>query len=231
MRIGRGASMFFGFALLGAVVFGAASCARTDVVGTYAQRSFGEAAKASSSRISYDRQVAAWKLDSEKGDSLFLSADFSTGKSDAVFSFDAAPFLAAGLDPNKLSGTGSAMYGIENGRLVVRFDLGDAKFAEDASASIEKTFSQIVKARRDTIGYHAQLDHYGIALGNGNMFEWAKDLAENDKDLVWVLNPAPFIAAGVDPAKVDGWLYGKVEMMDGTKKVLVDKLLKPFNLK
>ena len=45
---------------------------------------------------------------------------------------------------------------------------------------------------------------------------------KNDKDIVFVLNPQPFIKAGVDPNKIDGWIYAKV----GEDY----KLLKPFDL-
>ena len=76
-----------------------------------------------------------------------------------------------------------------------------------------------------------KLDHYGIKLGNGDMLEWAKDMSKNDKDLVFVLDPAPFIAAGVDPAKIQGWSFAKVETKDDSGKTIqVDKLLRPFNL-
>ena len=87
--------------------------------------------------------------------------------------------------------------------------------------------------KRDRIGYHEELDHYGIALGGGNMFEWAKDLAKNDKDLVFVLNPEPFVKAGLDPSKLaGGWAYGKVTVKDDKGKLMkLDKLLKPYNLK
>ncbi len=54
---------------------------------------------------------------------------------------------------------------------------------------------------RGSISYHMALDHYGVALGGGNMFEWAKDLGANDKDIVFVLDPEPLIAAGVDPQR------------------------------
>ena len=61
------------------------------------------------------------------------------------------------------------------------------------------------------------MDHFGVKLGGGNMFEWAKDLEINvttkqaqDKDIVFVLSPEPLIAAGVDPQKVEGWLYSPV---------------------
>jgi hypothetical protein len=75
------------------------------------------------------------------------------------------------------------------------------------------------------------MDHYGVNLGGGNLFEWAKDLAANDKDIVFVLDPAPLIAAGADPARVAGWTFAKVTVDDENGKPLeVDKLLKPFDL-
>ena len=59
----------------------------------------------------------------------------------------------------------------------------------------------------------------------------SKDLKKNDKDMVWVLDPAPFAAAGMEPGAVDGWIFAKVETMDGQgKAVLVDKLLRPYNV-
>jgi hypothetical protein len=151
---------------------------------------------------------------------------------DAEFVFDAAPFLAAGLDFSKLPSADGIKYEIEDGTFMLHFELGSAEFSPDAAKSMSATFAEVIKAERSRIGYHAALDHYGIALGGGNMFEWAKDMAANDKDIVFVLDPAPFIAAGADPANVAGWIFAKVEMMDdkGTK-TLVDKLLKPYNLK
>lgn len=86
--------------------------------------------------------------------------------------------------------------------------------------------------KREQIKYHADLDHYGVDVGNGNMFEWAKDMETNDKDIVYVLSPQVFIDAGVDPENVDGWLFAKVNVMDKDgKSVEVDKFLKPFDLK
>jgi hypothetical protein len=110
--------------------------------------------------------------------------------------------------------------------------VGNDKFTYTGEAKPLDSFKKIVETNRESIGYHAALDHYGVAMGNGNMFEWAKDMSTNDKDIVFVLNPQPFIDADVDPAKVEGWAFAKVEVMeDGGKKVEVDKLLKPFDLK
>jgi hypothetical protein len=99
---------------------------------------------------------------------------------------------------------------------------------DDAPLSL---YRKIVKFQRNAIGYHGQLDHYGINLGDGNLFEWAKNLNTNDKDIVFVLDPSPFISAGVDPNGIEGWAFAKVTVDDENgKPVVVDKLLKPFNL-
>mgnify|MGYP003614764389 FL=1 len=75
------------------------------------------------------------------------------------------------------------------------------------------------------------MDHFGIKLGNGNMFEWAQDTASNDKDIVFVLDPEFIGQYGADVANIEGWLYADVEVMDEDGKlVTVKKLLKPFDL-
>jgi hypothetical protein len=218
-----------------------AGCGGTDVVAKVANSSFKAVIDASKDRVSYSEKDGAWVLASPAGDQVLFATDFSANggsgmgadmdKPDVEFSFDAAPFIAAGLDMSKLVAPEGIKYELEEGRLMLHFELGADKFNADAKKSLEATFAEIVRTQRQRIGYHEKLDHYGIKLGGGNMFEWAKDLSKNDKDIVWALNPAPFIAAGVDPAKVQGWVFAKVESKDASGKTVVeDKLLKPFDL-
>lgn len=219
-----------------------AGCGATDVVAKVANTSFDAIVSALPSGPTWSDSDYAWTLSSPNGDHLLLSSDFSHNnasgasadldKPDAEFVFDAAPFIAAGLDITKLPAADGIKYELEDGKFMIHFELGSDTFAPDAKKSIDATFAEIVKFQRSRIGYHEKLDHYGIKLGNGNMFEWAKDMATNDKDIVFVLNPEPFIAAGVDPLKIDGWVFAKVETKDDAgKAITVDKLLKPFNLK
>jgi hypothetical protein len=214
---------------------GISGCAASDVVGKLAKTSFDAVVAASGPRTAWSEADEAWTLSSPVGDEISFSGDFSKNNSggmsdmekpDAEFSFDAAPFLAAGLDLSKLPAAAGLKYEIEDGRFMIHFELGDS------AKTFGGLFSEIVRTQRGRIGYHEKLDHYGIKLGNGNMFEWAKDLSKNDKDIVWVLNPEPFQAAGLDPAKISGWTYAKVETKDDSgKTVFVDKLLKPFDIK
>lgn len=229
----------FSAAVILALVF--TGCGTTDVVAQYANISFASVIKVSGSRVQWSAPDYAWSLSSVSGDTVLFSADFSRNassagmadmdKPDVEFVFDAAPFLSSGLDITKLPQTEGIKYEIEDGMLMLHFELSSARFAPEAKSSLGATFAEIVKAERSRIGYHEKLDHYGIKLGNGNMFEWAKDMTKNDKDIVFVLNPEPFIAAGVDPSKMSGWVFAKVEMKDDAgKTIFVDKLLKPFNL-
>jgi hypothetical protein len=224
------------------IVLGLSGCGSTDVVAKVANSSFKAVIEASKDRVSYSDEDGSWVLASPAGDQALFATDFSANgasgmgadmdKPDVEFSFDAAPFLAAGLDPSKLVAPDGVKYEIEEGRFMLHFELGPDKFAADARKSLEATASEIVRTQRQRIGYHEKLDHYGIKLGGGNMLEWAKDLAKNDKDIVWVLEPAPLVAAGVDPAKVAGWAFAKVESKDAKgKSVFEDKFLRPFDLR
>jgi hypothetical protein len=228
-------------ALVAAAAFGVVGCSSTDVVAKVANTSFKAVADASSGRVRWSDEDQAWTLASPAGDEVSFSSDFARNNSaagvdfdkpDVEFSFDAAPFIAAGLDVAKLPKVEGIKYELEDGRFMYHFELGNDNFSPDARKSLETTFAEIVRTQRARIGYHEKLDHYGIKLENGNMLEWAKDMSKNDKDLVFVLDPAPFIAAGVDPAKIQGWTFAKVETKDDAGKTIqVDKLLRPYNLK
>ena len=235
-------SAAFGATVL-AFALALSGCASTDVVGKVAKTSLKAVLDASKDNVSFSNEDESWVLRSSAGDEILFSANFARNaasaggmadmdKPDVEFTFDAAPFLAAGLDLAKLPVIDGIKYELEEGRFMLHFELGSDAFSVDAAKSFDATFVEIVRTQRSRIGYHEKLDHYGIGLGDGNMFEWAKDISKNDKDIVWVLNPAPFITAGVDPAKIEGWIFAKVETKDDRgKAIFVDKLLKPFDLK
>jgi hypothetical protein len=192
-----------------------AGCTSTDVVGKVAKTSFSELMSVEAGQVATTGQSYVYQAPS-KTEYLTIGEQIS-------ITLGVEPFLAAGLDVTKLPTTIKL---IDN-QLVISLDTKGFT----AKPSITEQFELFVDQNRDTIGYHEALDHYGIALGNGNMFEWAKDITTNDKDIVFVLNPEPFIAAGVDVANVEGWVFAKVEVMMDGKTQEVDKLLKPFNIK
>lgn len=211
------------------LVFTFTACQKTDVVGNVSKTSFEALITKIADKVVVDEQNNSWALTSPGGERFMWSKDL-TGTSDAAIEFDATPFINAGLDATKLPAE-IYTYDQASNKIKIAAELGNSKAAAKADATALDSFKQLVDTAREAIGYHAKLDHYGVALGNGNMFEWAKDMSTNDKDMVFVLNPQPFIDAGVDTAKLTDWVFAKVPVMDeNNKPIEVDKFLKPYEI-
>jgi hypothetical protein len=207
----------------------ALSCGKLDVVGTDSAVSFDKVLQQIPQSVAPDEMNGGWSLTAPDSSARFIwSKNYAESPlHDVMLEFDAAPFLAAGLDPDKLPEN----FAYYEGKLMVGTKLGQEQLRYQGEVTPLASYEQIVTLKRNAIGYHGALDHYGVNLGGGNLFEWAKDMATNDKDIVFVLNPEPFIAAGVDPARIEGWVFAKVTVDDANgKPVEVDKILKPFNL-
>ncbi len=207
---------------------GLTACGKLDVIGNQSEESFQAVLEAVPERVSRDTDFGGWSLTAPDQGARFLwSEDYSkTTEYDVMLEIDARPFLDAGLDPSKLP---AGM--LVGDKLLVGSDLGDENIIYVGSASGLDAYKKLVKHYRYNITYHATLDHFGVDLGGGNMFEWAKDMKSNDKDIVFVLNPQPLIDAGVDPEKVENWIYATVMTMDDKgREIEVEKFLKPFDL-
>jgi hypothetical protein len=207
----------------------AVSCGNLDVVGKDSVSSFDKVLKTIPQAIGLDEMNGGWSLTSPDKEARFIwSKNFAESPlHDVMLEFNAVPFIAAGLDPAKLPDT-IAFY---DGKIMLGTKLGEETLKYSGEATPLASYEQIVKLKRAAIGYHGALDHYGVNLSGGNLFEWAKDMATNDKDIVFVLNPEPFIKAGVDPNKIEGWAFAKVTVDDENgKPIEVDKILKPFDL-
>lgn len=216
-----------------------------DVVGQNSITALDEILKTIPDQVSADEINVGWSLTAPDQTARFVwSEDYSRSPLyDVQLELDAKPFLDAGLDPSKLPNNysfyeGHSLQGTNGSILSVGKKLGNDKLTYSGKPTALAAYEQIVNKYRSVINYHTSLDHYGVKLGDGNMFEWAKDMKTNsskninqDKDIVFVLNPEPLIAAGVDPNKVSGWVYTQLEVEEDGKKMEVWKLLKPFNLK
>lgn len=201
---------------------------KLDVVGNKSITSFEKILNIIPEQITADDMNGGWSLNAPDGSARFIwSKDYSKSPiHDVMLEFDVQPFIDAGLDVSKLP---EGM--VYDDKIMVGTKLGEDSLTYKGDATPIESYKKIVNLYRESVKYHTSLDHYGVDLADGNMFEWAKDMSTNDKDIVFVLNPQVFIDAGVDPAKVEGWVFAKVEKEDENgKKIQVDKFLKPFDL-
>ena len=198
-----------------------AGCAATDVILKYSPTSLDQIVEKFPTILTDNTEADQYFYLSVDGETtLKVSRDFSlTGMEDLVIQTPLKPFVDAGLDPATL-GAGyrtdaDSLY------LVADFGAGSGKQNTFTSAVFES-----VKADRSVLAYHADLDHYGIQFPAGK-FEWAKDEATNDKDIVFVIAAKPLADLGVDVQNIEGWVF--MTMKDDAGKDF-DVLLKPYAL-
>jgi hypothetical protein len=216
--------------VLAAIVFGAALMA-PDVVAVHAVQSFDALLHAPGVSVARRDVAGAWVLTSPGVETLTFGGDAPSGSNELVVTFDARPFLAAGLNPSLLPVGAQFNGGGAYASLVMRYEVGTGTFSDAAESQPLQALQDLVHNHRGILSYHAALGHFGLALGGGNMVEWAKDQHANDKDLVFALNPQPFADAGVDVANVQGWVLADVSVMDAQgRKSTARKLLKFYNL-
>jgi hypothetical protein len=206
-----------------------AGCANLDVVGKESASSFKAVLDTLGDKVTTDEMTGGWKLPAPDGGASFLWVpDYSTSAlHDVMLVFDAKPFLDAGLDVTKLPES----YTVAEDKIMIGTKLGSDAIKYNGAPTPLASYEELVKRYPKVIGYHTALGHFGVTVAEGSLFEWAKDMGTNDKDIVFVLNPEPLISAGVKPEAVKGWIYAKVPVDINGKPTEVYKFLKPFNLK
>jgi hypothetical protein len=195
-------------------------CASVDVILKYSPASLDSIVEKLPALVTDNTKADYYFYLSVDGETkLQVSSDFSmTGAEDLVIQTPVQPFLDAGLDPAKL-GVG---YRANDTSLLLVADFGAGTGKKN---TITDALFESVKADRNVLTYHADLDHYGIKFPAGK-FEWAKDEANNDKDIVFVIAAQPLADLGVDVQNIEGWIFKT--MKDDAGKDF-DVLLKPFS--
>jgi hypothetical protein len=130
------------------------ACGVTDVVARYAASSLGTVA----SRMGTDRPdpEGFFALTAPSGDVFFLASRLD-GSIDAILDLDAAPFLAARLDPASLSAEGEGRWTVADGRLRWLFALAEGGANDPDAETVAEALSAFARAR---VGYHAPMRHY-----------------------------------------------------------------------
>ena len=198
-----------------------------DIIGRWSVPAFEAVIDAMQGNVSEEPVYGGWAINAPDSSAKFIFRSITAVKEgyDLTFVLDAAPFVAAGADFGKLPGAS-----VLEGKVYLGRDLADAIDGNDAVRP-SGAYKAILSANRSVIKYHAEMGHFGISLGEGNMFEWAKDPASNELDIVFVLNPEPFKEAGADIHSIEGWTLAKITVMDEKGRMVpVDKLVKSVDL-
>ena len=208
-------------ALLLAVTVFLASCGSTDVVLNYSPGSLDDILESNPKLVTDNTEATHYyDLTVDGQTTLKISHDYAmTGEEDLAIVTSLAPFVAAGLDVDNLS----EGYRADENWFYVTGSYGDGNGQQD---NVTDSLFESVKYERENLTYHEELDHYGIVLTNGK-FEYAKDFAANDKDIVFVLAADPLVELGVDVQNVEGWIFKTMDNPDGST---IDVLLKPYDL-
>jgi len=211
-------SIALALALVAIVLTG---CATADVILKYSPSSLDQIVGKFPTLVTDNTEADHYFYLSVDGETtLKVSHEFDmTGAEDVVIQTPLQPFVDAGLDPATLG----AGYRTDDTSLFLVADFGAGS---GEKKTITTSLFESAKADRSVLTYHADLDHYGIALPAGK-FEWAKDDTTNDKDIVFVIAAKPLADLGVDVQNIEGWIFKT--MKDDAGKDF-DVLLKPYSL-
>jgi hypothetical protein len=173
---------------------------------------FNAIVKANLDRKGYHDAMKHWGLSLPGGGKFEWTKDTGAGPIDFAMVIPAEPFIRAGLDVNRLEGTGYVFQAakVEGGEslpdlLLHPFDVSGKK--ENAQGS-EDALRRILKQNNNLVEYNGAQQQYRLRLyrQGETPFEvqWTEKLGLNSADITFVIPATPLTAAGLDIAKLGG---------------------------
>jgi hypothetical protein len=181
---------------------------------------FNKIVKANLNRKGYHDAMKHWGLSLPGGGKFEWTKDTSANDLDFAMVIPAEPFIRAGLDVNRLEGTGYVFQAakVEAGEslpdlLLHPYNVSGKK--ENAQGS-EDALRRILKQRNDMVHYEEELRRYRLFLHDDGdaPFEtqWAEAPGAGDGDIVFVIPADALIMAGLDPGRLGGgWEFVSAE--------------------
>lgn len=177
---------------------------------------FNAIVKANLDRKGYHDALKHWGLSLPGGAKFEWTKDTSANNIDFAMVIPAEPFIRAGLDVNRLDGTGYVFQAakLESGEvlpdlLLHPYNVSDKK--ENAQGSGD-ALRRILKQKNSMVQYHGDLQQYRLFLydkGEGPFeVHWTKELGLSGADITFVIPADALIAAGLDIDRLDsGWVF------------------------
>ena len=147
-----------------------------------------------------------------------------------VVIFDPQPFIEAGLEEERFFCHSVNLIDNELRKLANTVG-GKPRYNEEITPI--DAFEQLIRYTGTSLSfsYHDTGHHYMLRFGNYNMLMFARDTTAQEDGIVLMLDPEPFIRAGVDVHNVAGWDFGPHEVMTARGKSTRDFLVKTFDLR
>ena len=183
-------------------------------------------------------------------DYLAIRSDFA-GSDDVVMGLDLDDFMQAGFDPARLSPPdflpGTPVYDLPTSTLLVSFDLGkpafdfarykDAKGKALPLPDAGLLIAEIGRCLPTVMIRDNEARYFGLALGTVAALEWAmlpeagSKAAPAASDLLFAIDPAPLVKAGLDPARLQVWKPARLLQSDGKGALApADRLVLAYKL-
>lgn len=201
--------------MIAAMAFTLSACSQTDVVAQKSIESFHQLA------VQMEPNLVSGEdgyriISPDNTETLLLGENIS-------LLIDAGPFTDAGVRLEELPED----IKVAGGQLIIT-----SEYKNSIEQSLNAAFERNIWSNRKQLSYHTNHDIFELVIAGGHSFKWAKDMENSEKDMVFSLDPEPFIQAGLDPDKLDGWGLTTLDKMEaGGKITQVDKLLKIYNMK
>lgn len=142
---------------------------------------------------------------------------------------DLSEFIDAGLDSSKLAGLlADEIFDLQGEWFEA--EMADMPLVGEYQETT-RVIEEIVEKKRDALSYCEATGHFSLSLGNKFAFLWAQNLQTNDADLIFALNPAPFLDAGLNPQLLENWRLTEIETAgERGETVTQAALVKEYNL-
>ena len=153
----------------------------------------------------FDSVMTALPAESKDGWFQIAAPDggaiFAFSNDGASLAVDASPFIAAGLDAGALDNVFESVF--------YQRDLGFSLPGWDMlNQNIKDTAYEQFKAdmKYFNVRYNDATGCYSIDFEQA-MFVWSDEITCGERCIIFLLDPEPLLAAGVDPGLVNGWNY------------------------
>ncbi|AGK55654.1 hypothetical protein [Bacillus sp. 1NLA3E] len=200
--------------------------------------SFNKIVKAYPEKKGFHQALKHWGFLLPTGEKFEWSKDMSANKADFAMVMLADPLVKAGLDVKKLD-KNAWLYepaakddkgnDLPN-RLIKPYNVSDKKQASNGS---EDSMRRLLKEDNKMVSYHKELQHFSLQLGKGNQVQWTEKLGLNNADMIFALEAAPLVKAGLDIDKLEGsgWVFKEASKDDDGMGATPDQIVKIYDIK